>query len=359
MPTLESIASNLSKNRRISREEALSLFASNDLLALGEMASLVNTRKNGRSVYFNVNRHINPTNICVNQCAFCAFFRKTGAPDAYSLTTEEICQNAIEAQSCGATEIHMVGGLHPELPFEFYEETLACLRRTAPDMRIKAFTAVEIDHFSRISGLSIECVLERLMAAGLDSMPGGGAEILVESNRRRICPEKISGKRWLEVIETAHRAGLKTNASMLYGHLETPSDRVTHMELLRDLQDKTGGFQAFIPLPFQTENSALKTPPRADAALDDLKTLAVARIFLDNFDHIKAYWVMLGEKIAQVSLAFGANDLDGTIIEEKIGSAAGASSSGALTKNAIIRLIKKADRIPVERDTLYRRLRSY
>ncbi len=359
MPTLETIAAKIAENRRISGEEAVFLFASNDLLALGEMASLVNNRKNGRRVFFNVNRHINPTNLCVNRCAFCAFSRGPDAADAYSLTTEEICRLAAEAEARGATEVHMVGGLHPDLPFEFYEETLAALRRAAPGVHIKAFTAVEIDYFGRISGLGVERVLERLMAAGLGSMPGGGAEILVEEVRRRICPEKISGRRWLEVIAIAHRAGLKTNATMLYGHLETVANRVAHMEMLRDLQDETGGFQAFIPLAFQTDNSALKPPPRDDPALDDLKTLAISRIFLDNFDHIKAYWVMLGEKIAQVSLAFGVNDLDGTVIEERIGHEAGASSPRALTQSAIIRLIKKADRIPVERDTLYRPLRSY
>ena len=226
-------------------------------------------------------------------------------------------------------------------------------------MHIKAFTAVEIDYFARISGLSIERVLKRLVAAGLGSMPGGGAEILVEEVRNRICPEKISGARWLEIIRQAHRAGLKTNATMLYGHLETVADRVAHMELLRNLQDETGGFQAFIPLAFQPENSALKLNIKATSGLDDLKTLAIARIFLDNFEHIKAYWVMLGEKIAQVSLAFGVNDLDGTVIEEKIGHDAGAVSPQALTKNAIIRLISKASKIPVERDTLYRPLRTF
>jgi aminodeoxyfutalosine synthase len=226
-------------------------------------------------------------------------------------------------------------------------------------MHIKAFTAVEIDYFARISGLSIERVLERLMAAGLGSMPGGGAEILVEEVRHKICPEKISGARWLEIIRQAHRVGLKTNATMLYGHLETVADRVAHMEMLRNLQDETGGFQAFIPLAFQPENSALKLNLKATSGLDDLKTLAIGRIFLDNFDHIKAYWVMLGEKIAQVSLAFGVNDLDGTVIEEKIGHDAGAVSPQALTKSAIIRLINKAGKIPVERDTLYRPLRTF
>jgi aminodeoxyfutalosine synthase len=252
-----------------------------------------------------------------------------------------------------------VGGLHPDLPFEFYTEMLQGLRKKAPSVHIKAFTAVEIDYFARISGLTIEEVFRQLIAAGLGSMPGGGAEILVEEVRNKICPEKISGQHWLEIIRLAHLAGLKTNATMLYGHVESFADRVAHMEMLRNLQDETGGFQAFIPLAFQPENSDLKLNIKGTSGLDDLKTLAIARIFLDNFDHIKAYWIMLGEKIAQVSLSFGVNDLDGTVVEEKIGHDAGAASPQSLTKDGIIRLIKKADKIPVERDTLYRPIRTF
>lgn len=359
MSTFESIAAKLHASQRISTAEALFLFDSNDLLAIGELAALANERKNGKNVFFNVNRHINPTNICVNRCAFCAFSRTTGEEGAYTLALDEICSRAKEAEAEGATEVHMVGGLHPDLTFEFYEDILRAIRQNAPALHIKAFTAVEIEYFSRISGLSIEHVLQRLKAAGLGSMPGGGAEILVEEVRQRICPEKISGERWLEIIRLAHLAGLKTNATMLYGHLETAADRVAHMEMLRYLQDETGGFQAFIPLAFQPENSDLKLDIKATSGLDDLKTLAIARIFLDNFDHIKAYWVMLGEKIAQVALAFGVNDLDGTVVEEKIGHDAGAQSPQSLTKEGIIRLIRKAGKIPVERDTLYRPIRSY
>jgi aminodeoxyfutalosine synthase len=359
MSTFESIAAKVRANERISQEDALALFASNDLLAIGELAALANERKNGRNVFFNVNRHINPTNICVNRCAFCAFSRTTGEEGAYTLALDEICRRAREAEAEGATEVHMVGGLHPDLPFEFYADMLAAVRQVAPGLHIKAFTAVEIDYFARISSLGIEGVLERLKGAGLGSMPGGGAEILVEEVRQRICPEKISGARWLEIIRLAHLGGLKTNATMLYGHVETCADRVAHMAMLRDLQDQTGGFQAFIPLAFQPENSDLKLDIKATSGLDDLKTLAIARIFLDNFDHIKAYWVMLGEKIAQVSLAFGVNDLDGTVVEEKIGHDAGAQSPQSLTKDGIIRLIGKAGKVPVERDTLYRPIRSY
>jgi aminodeoxyfutalosine synthase len=359
MSTFETISAKVRNNQRISPDEALSLFESNDLLAIGGLAALVNERKNGKNVYFNVNRHINPTNLCVNRCAFCAFSRTAGEEGAYTLTLDEICRRAVEAQSEGATEVHIVGGLHPDLAFEYYEEVLRSIRTASPALHIKAFTAVEIEYFARISGCSIEQVLERLMAAGLGSMPGGGAEILVEGVRAKICPEKISGQRWLEIIRTAHLAGLKTNATMLYGHVETIADRVRHMEMLRELQDETGGFQAFIPLAFQPENSDLKLDIKATSGLDDLKTLAIARIFLDNFDHIKAYWVMLGEKIAQVSLAFGVNDLDGTVVEERIGHDAGAISPQSLSKDGIINLIRKAGKSPVERDTLYRPLRTF
>jgi len=359
MSIFENIATKVRDKRRISPEEALFLFESNDLLAIGELSAIANEQKNGSNVFFNVNRHINPTNVCVNRCAFCAFYRTKEDYGAYTLTQEEICRRVQEAVTDGATEVHIVGGLHPELSFEYYENALKAIGRIAPQLHIKAFTAVEIDHFSRISGLTVQQVLERLKSAGLGSMPGGGAEILVEEVRQKICPEKITGQRWLEIIDLAHHAGLKSNATMLYRHIETFANRVTHIDMLRNLQDKTGGFQAFIPLPFQTENSSLKISGSLNSGLDDLKTLAISRIFLDNFDHIKAYWVMLGEKIAQVSLAFGVNDLDGTVVEEKIGHDAGAKSPQAMTRDSIIRLIYRAGKVPVERDTLYNQLRSY
>jgi aminodeoxyfutalosine synthase len=359
MTTFDTISAKVRSGQRITPDEALFLFRSNDLLGIGELAALANERINGALVFFNVNRHINPTNVCVNRCAFCAFSRTAGEDGAYTLSLDEICRRAREAKEEGATEVHIVGGLHPDLAFEFYEETLRAVGHTAPELHIKAFTAVEIEYFSRISGLTIEQVLERLISAGLGSMPGGGAEILVEEVRQKICPEKISGERWLEIIRLAHKAGLKTNATMLYGHVETAADRVAHMLMLRDLQDETNGFQAFIPLAFQTENSDLKLDIKGTSGLDDLKTLAIARIFLDNFNHIKAYWIMLGEKIAQVSLAFGVNDLDGTVVEEKIGHDAGAKSPQSQTKDGIIRLIRKAGKVPVERDTLYHSIRSF
>jgi len=354
------IARKVENGERISDGEALFLFEEGDLLAVGRLASRVNERVNGKRVFFNVNRHINHTNICLNRCRFCAFGKGRDEEGAYCLDLEEIGHRAREAAAEGATEIHIVGGLHPDLPFDFYREMLQTIRRAAPALHIKAFTAVEIDHLARLAGCTIPEVLERLRDAGLGSLPGGGAEILGESVRQRLCPEKISGERWLEIMEMVHRAGIRSNATMLYGHIETYADRVDHMRRIRDLQDRTGGFQVFIPLSFQKENNPLghlKKP--GPGGVEDLKTLAVSRLYLDNIPNIKAYWVMLGEKIAQVSLSFGVNDLDGTVAEEKIGHDAGASSPHSLTRDGIIRLIRKAGKIPVERDTLYNELRTY
>ena len=260
--------------------------------------------------------------------------------------------------AAGATEIHSVGGLHPSLPFAFYLDMLRTIKQVSADLHIKAFTAVEIDYFSRISGLSVPRVIAELKAAGLGSLPGGGAEILGRQVRDLICPEKISGERWLEVTEEVHRAGLRSNATMLFGHLERHADRVDHLRRIRKLQDRTGGFQSFIPLAFQPDNTRV---PGATGVggVDALKTLAISRIYLDNFQHVKAYWVMLGLKIAQTALCFGVNDLDGTVIEEQIGHDAGADSPQTIARERIIRLIREAGRVPVERDTLYNELRVY
>lgn len=357
MISFESIREKVTARERISEEDALFLFNSHDLLQIGELAAEVNERMNGRKIFFNVNRHINHTNICVNRCKFCAFFRATGEEGGYLLDLEGIRNRAVEALSQGATEIHIVGGLHPDLPFEFYLEMLRTVKSVSAELHIKAFTAVEIDYLARIADLSLAETLERLKEAGLGSLPGGGAEILGKRVRERLCPEKISGERWLEVMEEVHQAGLKSNATMLYGHLESFEDRVDHMRRLRELQDRTGGFQVFIPLAFQPKNSGLEGS--GTSGLDDLKTLAIARIYLDNFRNIKAYWVMLGEKIAQVALAFGVNDLDGTVVEEKIGHDAGADSPQALSRDGITAMIRAAGRIPVERDTLYNELRTF
>lgn len=359
MTSFDDIAEKVLAGVRIDDEEALFLFRHDDLLGLGELAAAVNRRKNGDRVFFNVNRHINHTNICVNRCRFCAFFRTKEDDGAYLMSLDEVRERAEEALAQGATEIHVVGGLHPDLPFDFYLELLRTISSVSPRLHVKAFTAVEIAYLAELAGLTVADTLVRLKEAGLGSLPGGGAEIFAPEVRNQLCPEKISGDEWLSIMEEVHRLGLKSNATMLYGHLESLEDRVDHMRLLRELQDRTGGFQVFIPLAFQPEHSQLKLSGTGTSGVDDLRTLAVARIYLDNFDNVKAYWVMLGEKIAQVSLAFGVNDLDGTVVEERIGHDAGADSPQAMSRDAIVNLIRKAGRVPVERDTLYRELAIY
>lgn len=354
----DDIREKISANQRISDDDALALYAANDLLAIGELAAAANRSKNAERVYFNVNRHINYTNYCVNQCTFCAFAKEEGTADGYTLALDAIRRKAEEALAAGATEIHSVGGLHPSLPFEFYLDMLRTISEVSPQLHIKAFTAVEIDYFSRISGLSVAEVIAALQEAGLGSMPGGGAEILRQEVRDKICPEKISGERWLEIIEQVHQAGLRSNATMLFGHLEEHTDRVDHMRRIRELQDRTGGFQSFIPLAFQPDNTRVPGA-KGVGGVDALKTLAISRIYLDNFQHVKAYWVMLGLKVAQTALCFGVNDLDGTVIEEQIGHDAGADSPQTVAKERIIRLIRNAGKVPVERDTLYNELQAY
>ena len=354
----ETVRAKIESGARISDAEALALFESGDLLAIGELAAQANRRRNGERVYFNVNRHINYTNLCVNRCTFCAFSKGVEDDGCYTLALNDILAKAAEASAAGATEIHMVGGLHPELPFDFYLEMLASIKADNPKLHIKAFTAVEIDYFASLTEQPVEAVITELKAAGLGSMPGGGAEIFAPKVRELICPEKISGERWLEVTEKVHRAGLKTNATMLFGHVEGYADRVDHLAKLRQLQHKTGGFQAFIPLAFQPDNTRVPDA-KGVGGVDALKTLAISRIYLDNFRHIKAYWVMLGLKIAQVALAFGVNDLDGTVVEERIGHDAGADSPQALAKEQIVELIRKAGKVPVERDTLYQEIRTF
>ncbi|MFO7766088.1 MAG: aminofutalosine synthase MqnE [Pelovirga sp.] len=355
---MEQIREKVKNGQRLSDGDALRLFDSFELLEIGELAAEANRRKNGNKVYFNVNRHINYTNLCVNQCTFCAFAREGDDARGYTLDLDQVRAKVREAEAAGATEIHSVGGLHPDLPFDFYLKMLRAIKEESPRLHIKAFTAVEIDYFARISGKTVIDVVRELKDAGLGSMPGGGAEIFGQQVRNKICPEKISGERWLEITEIVHNCGLRTNATMLFGHLEHYADRVEHLRLLRELQDRTGGFQSFIPLAFQPDNT--RVPGAVGVSgVDALKTLAISRLYLDNFQHIKAYWVMLGMKIAQVALCFGVNDIDGTVIEEKIGHDAGADSPQVLTREQLINLIRNAGRQPVERDTLYREIREY
>jgi len=356
-PSLRTIQDKVSAGGRLSEEDALALFLSRDVHAVGEMADLANRRVNGDRVYFIVNRHINPTNICVNRCKFCAFSKGREEPLAYTMTMDEILSRAEEARFQNATELHIVGGLHPDLPFDFFLRMLRALRERFPEMHIQAFTAVEIDYFSRITGLPLEEVIRQLKDAGLGSLPGGGAEIFDPEIRNRICPEKITGDRWLEIMEAVHNAGLRSNATMLYGHVETLASRVDHMRRLRDLQDRTGGFQSFIPLAFHPKNTEIAKG--YTSGLTDLLTLAVGRIYLDNFRHVKSFWIMVGPKVAQVSLHFGVNDIDGTVVEERITHAAGATTGQEMTVAELVTLIRQAGRIPVERDTLYNVVREW
>ncbi len=344
---------------RINKDEALELFNTDEIHELGELADEVSRSFNSNRVYFIVNRHINPTNICVNRCKFCAFSRSKGEEGAYELSIDDIIAQIKEAHNTIGyiSEVHIVSGLHPEWQFEYYLEMISKIKREFPSIGIKAFTAVEIDYFAKKSGLTIEQTLMKLKEAGLDIMPGGGAEIFNPEVRNRICPEKISGKRWLEIIRTAHRLGIKTNATMLYGHVETFEDRVDHLIKLRELQDETGGFLAFIPLSYQPENTDIKVP--YPSGIDDLKTIAVSRIVLDNIPHIKAYWIMLGEKLAQLALLYGADCLEGTVIEEKIAHSAGARSKKGNTIEELIHLIREAGKIPVERDSFYNVVRLW
>lgn len=347
---IKSIMDKVLSGKRLAREDTVELFHNDDIFTLGRLASYVAEKKNGGNAYYIINRHINPTNICVNRCRFCAFSRSRGEDGAFELTIEEILEKLREEHH-GFSEVHIVGGLHPDWRFDYYLEMLSVIRREYPSIMIKAFTAVEVDYMSRISGLSLEDTLITLKKSGLDIMPGGGAEIFAEGVRNRLCPEKITGERWLEVMETAHNTGIKTNATMLYGHLESAEDRVDHLLKLRDLQDKTGGFQAFIPLSYHPKNTEMGG--FYSSGIDDLKTIAISRLVLDNFTHIKAYWIMLGEKVSQVALLFGADDLDGTIIEEKITHSAGAMTGEGMTRDELIHLIKKAGKVPVERDGFY------
>lgn len=357
---LRNIRSKVLSGKRLTEDDALRLYESDDVFSLGSLASGVARKKNGNRAFFIRNRHINPTNICVNRCAFCAYSRSKGQDGAFELTADEIIRK-IRKQKKGRvipfSEVHIVGGLHPDWPLSYFLDLLSSIRRHFPKLHIKAFTAVEVDYLSRISGLSLEETLRQLKEHGLGSMPGGGAEIFDASVRNRLCPEKISGERWIEVMETAHRIGLKTNATMLYGHIEDMGQRIDHLFRLRRLQDRTGGFQAFIPLSYHPKNTQIQGS--YTSGIDDLKTIAVSRLVLDNFDHIKAYWIMLGEKISQLALLFGADDIDGTIIEEKITHAAGALAGEHLSADQLINLIRKAGRVPVERDSFYRPLQVY
>jgi len=350
---LKPIADKALAGERLSLDDGIALDRTSDLLALGWLANRVREQRHGNICYYNVNRHINPTNVCVAHCRLCAFGRSPEAPGAYTFALEEIWQRAETGMREGATDFHMVGGLHPDLPFEYFLDMLRGLKQRCPGVHLKAFTMVEVGYFARISKLSIRDTLLALKDAGVDSLPGGGAEIFHPRVRKVICDHKVSGQQWLSIARTAHQIGLRSNATMLYGHIENEEERVDHMLQLRALQDETHGFVAFIPLAFHPENTALAHLPKP-TAFADLKSIAVSRLLLDNFDHIKAYWIMMTPKVAQIALSFGADDLDGTVVEEKIYHDAGATTEQFTSRAELERLIRAAGRTPVERDTLYR-----
>lgn len=353
MDILSRVARKISDGERLSDDDALALYQSADLAEIGRLADQVNRQKNGDAVYFNINRHINPTNICALSCKFCAYSRKPGEEGAYAYSIDEMIVKAGEAVAQGATEVHMVGGLHPRWKFDHYKEMIAGIRSAFPDLHIKAFTAVELDWFARKARKTIAEVLEELRAVGLNSLPGGGAEIFHPEIRDQICDTKVSAEQWIDTHRIAHSLDMHSNCTMLYGHIESYHHRVDHMRRLRDLQDETKGFNAFIPLSFQPFQNEMGID-RYTFGYDDLKNIAIARLYLDNFKHIKAYWIMLGQDIAQLALMFGANDLDGTVIEEKISRMAGGRSGMSLSRPRLEHMILKAKRQPVERDTLYR-----
>jgi aminodeoxyfutalosine synthase len=351
-PRLLPIREKVEAGERLSGDDALTLYRTADLLSVGWMANQVRERLHGNTTFFNVNRHINPTDVCVASCKLCAFGKKAKDPTAYAFSLEEIWERAGRGHAEGVTEFHIVGGLHPELSLDWYCDMLRGLKQRYPEVHLKAFTMVEIGYFAQRTKISPREVLERLKDAGMDSMPGGGAEIFAERVRRIICDHKLSGDQWIEVARTAHKLGIHSNCTMLYGHIETAEDRVDHLLKLRGLQDDTHGFQTFIPLAFHPANTAMEHIGKT-TGFNDLREIAVSRLMLDNIPHIKAYWVMMTPQIAQIALRFGADDLDGTVVEEKIYRDAGGATSGSLRRSELLRLIREAGREPLERDTLY------
>jgi aminodeoxyfutalosine synthase len=346
---------------RLTDDDGVRLFQAVDLPALGALANHVREARHGDLAFYNRNVHLNPTNVCVASCKFCSFARLDDqrASEGYTMSLDEAVGKVLSRRSLGITEVHIVSGLHPDLPWDYYPELLSRIRTAWPELAIKAFTAIEIHFFAEKFGKSYEQVLRELQVAGMDTMPGGGAEIFAPRVRRKICDDKATAEQWLEIHRTAHRLGIKTNSTMLYGHIERLDERVDHMRRLRELQDETGGFQVFIPLAFHPEHNMIGKAFPKPTGYDALRTLAVARLYLDNFDHIKAYWVSLGERLAQAALAFGVDDLDGTVLEERIYHMAGSTVPQALSERTLHELIRAAGRVPAERDSLYRVLKVH
>ncbi|MBI3725082.1 aminofutalosine synthase MqnE [bacterium] len=356
---LAEIAEKVRSRERLSREEGEAIFRCPDLFAVGALADEVRVRLHGDTAYYNRNMHMNPTNVCIERCLFCGFARRSDdEPGAFTLSPEAVFERvaSVVARSPGLTEVHVVGGLHPKKSFDYYLDVVRAVRRAAPRAVVKAYTAEEIDHFARIASLSLEAVLVAMREAGVTAIPGGGAEIFDPVVRKKVCAEKIPAERWFEVHAEAHRLGIPSNATMLFGHVETPEHRVDHVLRVREGQDRSRGFQTFIPLPFNPKETFLRKLTNGPTGADVLRTLAVSRLLLDNVPHLKAYWVMCGLQVAQVALGFGVDDLDGTLVEEKIVHMAGAETPIGLTEEQIVRTIREAGRTPVERDSFYREL---
>ena len=355
---LRQIAEKVLSDKRLTEEDALYLFESDELAFIGLLADYKNRQKNGDYAYFVVNVQINPTNVCIYGCKFCAFAVKgRNHPKAYEMTLEEILEKVRRIYELGGREVHMVGGIPPHWEYEDYLNLLREIKKHFPDVVLKAYTAIEVYHMAKLAKKGIREVLLDLKEAGLDVLPGGGAEIFNEEKRKVIAPYKASAEEYLKIHKEAHKLGIPTNITMLYGHIEDYRDRVEHMSHVREVQDETGGFQVFIPLKYHPEGTELGG--ELTSSVDDLKTIAVARLFLDNFDHIKAYWVTLGERVAQLALNYGADDIDGTILEEKIVHAAGTKAALGHAKERLINLIKDAGKIPAERDTFYNIIKVY
>ncbi len=353
--TLAPLAEKTLAGERLSFEDGVRLFETRDLLALGRLANLVREGRHGNLAYYNVNRYLNPTNLCWVDCALCAWAKKVNEPGGYEMAIDEVVAEAGKGYSEAVTEFHIVGGLHPTWPFEYYTELLRTLKARFPDVHLKAFTMVEIEWIARIGHRSIPDTIRELKAAGMGSCPGGGAEIFEKRVRDVICKNKITGEQWLAIARECHLQGVRTNATMLYGSVETAADRVDHLLRLRALQDETGGFSGLIPLAFHPANTPLAYLPETSGQLD-LKVIAVSRLLLDNFPHVKAYWIQIGTKLAQIALHFGADDLVGTVVDETITHAAGAKTASGMTRQEFERIIRESGREPVERDSEYRRV---
>jgi aminodeoxyfutalosine synthase len=352
---LGEIAAKVERGERLSREDGILLYEHPDLNAVGYLANRVRERLNGNVAYYNVNQHINPTNICNKFCKFCAFYRTPKDSDAYALSREQIQARVREKLHEPITEIHMVGGVNPDLPLEYYLDMIRAVHEVRPEVHVKALTMVEVADFAQRTGRSLESILRDLKDAGIGSFPGGGAEVMSARLHRLLFPKKIDFHGWLECAKTAHRLSMKSNATMLYGHVETTEEKVDHLILLRQAQDETGGFMTFIPLAFHPENTKLDHLKKA-TAVEDLRNIAVPRLMLDNFPHIKAFWIMVTPRVAQIALSYGADDIDGTVTTEEIVHAAGAETTQNLSRRDLVTLIREAGREPVERDTLYRPL---